>query len=619
MTNEKLKNLVNELYERIDLAHKEAKDMEIEEFKYMQLAKKYHLELQRLAGKKVVDNLNLYQGYENEWIASNYFNETIRNINEKDIFSIYANGASCASTITDCYVDYYYNTNNGMVEGRTQLFDMVLRGIRVGSVSGYYQHGDIYYMYNGDTLTIDSIINKESDLLYGYDNDFFEVNETEGIKQFKAKKEGYTKIDLYTTSGYMTSVYVNILFNKADVETVRDFITNMQEVNIPYTKDKLTQTLMKDYLEAYIREGLQNNPVAKHLELKVTDLPNKTAIIDVYLKHNGNQLNNLSFYNKKVQFKYADEVDQELQNQLKEFKKNIKDKYTLDFDLSMKLAASYEITNDFYNKLYKQVGIEESLQSNIFTTKIVYSGNVRYNKYLIGGAYYEIYIYKDNKLVDMIKTLVNTNFILDRGIVDEVTDDTNYIKEYIADNTGLDVTINHAFDNYYQVTYQGRNFHIMYNKINKVEAEHVQVYDLNDNIRKIIFNTYNLFNKFIDTIMIEAINNYFEEQDILDILRNDKFINDTSSYAIELLLNKLSFKSAFNMMQRKVIFNKISHLNVEVTEKDAIFVKGYLDSPILLNKSDHNMIFEMLRLLNSKDVLYYLTLPYVNVFPLLSA
>ena len=37
------------------------KDMQIEEYKYMQLAKKYHLELQRLAGKKVVDSLNLYQ------------------------------------------------------------------------------------------------------------------------------------------------------------------------------------------------------------------------------------------------------------------------------------------------------------------------------------------------------------------------------------------------------------------------------------------------------------------------------------------------------------------------------------------------------------------------------
>ena len=33
----------------------------IEEFYYLQQAKKYHLELQRLAGKKVVDGLNLYQ------------------------------------------------------------------------------------------------------------------------------------------------------------------------------------------------------------------------------------------------------------------------------------------------------------------------------------------------------------------------------------------------------------------------------------------------------------------------------------------------------------------------------------------------------------------------------
>lgn len=36
-------------------------DMQLEEEKYIQLCKKYHLELQRLAGKKVVDELNLYQ------------------------------------------------------------------------------------------------------------------------------------------------------------------------------------------------------------------------------------------------------------------------------------------------------------------------------------------------------------------------------------------------------------------------------------------------------------------------------------------------------------------------------------------------------------------------------
>ena len=36
-------------------------NMRIEEFYYMENSKRYHLELQRLAGKKVVDNLNLYQ------------------------------------------------------------------------------------------------------------------------------------------------------------------------------------------------------------------------------------------------------------------------------------------------------------------------------------------------------------------------------------------------------------------------------------------------------------------------------------------------------------------------------------------------------------------------------
>ena len=48
------------------------KDIEIEETKYMLLAKKYHLELQRLAGKKVVDALNLYQyNYDTTLVGGN--------------------------------------------------------------------------------------------------------------------------------------------------------------------------------------------------------------------------------------------------------------------------------------------------------------------------------------------------------------------------------------------------------------------------------------------------------------------------------------------------------------------------------------------------------------------
>ena len=43
-------------------------NMVLQEYKAEQSAKKYHLELQRLAGKKAVDNLNIYQFNVNETI-----------------------------------------------------------------------------------------------------------------------------------------------------------------------------------------------------------------------------------------------------------------------------------------------------------------------------------------------------------------------------------------------------------------------------------------------------------------------------------------------------------------------------------------------------------------------
>lgn len=51
----------NEDFLEITLSSSLYDNVTIEEFRCMQMAKKYHLELQRLAGKKVVDNLNLYQ------------------------------------------------------------------------------------------------------------------------------------------------------------------------------------------------------------------------------------------------------------------------------------------------------------------------------------------------------------------------------------------------------------------------------------------------------------------------------------------------------------------------------------------------------------------------------
>ena len=70
---------------------------------------------------------------------------------------------------------------------------------------------------------------------------------------------------------------------------------------------------------------------------------------------------------------------------------------------------------------------------------------------------------------------------------------------------------------------------------------------INEDLRNKIFSNYSLFDRFVDTIMIEVINKHFSEDDIVDYLRNDDFVNDMSSYAIELLLNKLNiFSHAFS-------------------------------------------------------------------------
>ena len=148
-------------------------------------------------------------------------------------------------------------------------------------------------------------------------------------------------------------------------------------------------------------------------------------------------------------------------------------------------------------------------------------------------------------------------------------------------------------------------------KLNKHSISINPFHRFSEEYRNKLFNDYSLFNRFMDSIMIEAINEYFDEDDILNLLRNDEFVNDTSSYAMELMLNKLSFKSTFNMLQRKNILAKVNNLNVDVNEKDIIFIKGYLESPLLINKSEHSFIYNMLSLLNSDDVAYFTTLPYI--------
>ncbi len=142
----------------------------------------------------------------------------------------------------------------------------------------------------------------------------------------------------------------------------------------------------------------------------------------------------------------------------------------------------------------------------------------------------------------------------------------------------------------------------------------INIYPFNnikDELRNKIFNNYILFSKFSDTIIVETINNYFKEEEILNLLRDNVFINDISDYAIELLINRLSFKSVFNMLQRKEILDKINNINIELNENDSVFFKGYLDSPSLVNKTVHNMLYNMLLYFNKDEIMYYITSPYV--------
>ncbi len=241
-------------------------------------------------------------------------------------------------------------------------------------------------------------------------------------------------------------------------------------------------------------------------------------------------------------------------------------------------------------------------------------------------------IYESNK---KIYNLISNNGLIfnssdNKNIYKFILDNPNFIGKFntkylelfsimeITKISKLKTLDNDAFSaiiqKLYKYNHEDANKLFYEENLRKCSKHSITVYPfeyINEELQNKIFDTYTLFNRFTDTIMIEAMNNRFGEDDIVNILRNDVFISDSSSYGIELLLNKLSFKAAFNMLQRKAIFNKINNLNVNVESKDAIFFKGFLDSPVLINKSEHNMIFEMLNKLNKEDVLYYISLPYI--------
>lgn len=332
-----------------------------------------------------------------------------------------------------------------------------------------------------------------------------------------------------------------------------------------------------------------------------------------------------------------------------------KKKYT-EIDIKLINDSIKEAGNFKHNSILNEVLTNGDIRNKIepFSIELVYSYKLLsvINLYdydmcnVLTKESYTKLLLKKCKNFEEFETLYNTNkdiynLILNNSLIFKNCDNEK-IYQFILDNPNFIGKFNNKYLDLFNImeitkisklkTLDNDAFSAVIQRLYKYDPENAEKYFSIDNLRKCskhsisvypfeyiqvdvqdeIFNTYNLFNRFVDTIMIEAINHRFLEEDIVSILRNDTFVEDMSSYGIELLLNKLSFKSTFNMLQRKIIFNKIKNLHVKVDIKDSIFFKGFLDSPILIHKSEHNMIYEMLNLLNKDDVLYYITLPYIN-------
>ncbi len=278
--------------------------------------------------------------------------------------------------------------------------------------------------------------------------------------------------------------------------------------------------------------------------------------------------------------------------------------------LSLINLSDYDLCKIFTKESYTKLLLKKYKKFDEF--KAIISSNKAISKLISRNGL--IFANEDNEIIYKF-LLKNHNFI---GLFDSKYTNLFSILEVtkISEDPNLDEnTFSTIIQKLYQYNKEKADTLFSIDNLKKCARHSITINpfsDVSKELREKIMNDYFLFSKFIDTIMIEAISDNYTEEEILNVLRNDTFIEDVSSYAIELLLNKLSFKASFNMLQRQIIFNKIKNLNVKVEEKDKVFFKGFLDSPVLLYKSEHSMVYEMLNMLSKEDVLYYITLPYVN-------
>lgn len=138
-----------------------------------------------------------------------------------------------------------------------------------------------------------------------------------------------------------------------------------------------------------------------------------------------------------------------------------------------------------------------------------------------------------------------------------------------------------------------KNFSLDYSSVNKIPKE--------------LLLNYNNLIKFNPEALVTIINNYYSEEEKINLLRKNDFIEIIPDYTLEMIINNMFFNSVFNMLQNKTVYNKIKNIDVNVRPKDYYLIPGYLDSTNLVNKSSHLMIFNLLSVLKPTEIKSYLS------------
>ena len=132
---------------------------------------------------------------------------------------------------------------------------------------------------------------------------------------------------------------------------------------------------------------------------------------------------------------------------------------------------------------------------------------------------------------------------------------------------------------------------------------------INDNIE----HTYDALKDYDSATIVDYINDYFNEEEKVSILRNIDFIHSIPQELLTLMLNNMSLISVFNMLQNKELFNKVENINIKLTPKDSLFIPDVLNNIEMVNKINHNMLKNMLINIPKKDTINYLKEPYINI------